>query len=98
MFRFFLCFPQVLPYNDFMINTVIFDMDGLLVDSEKAFLETYNELLDAYGYSLSKDTYLERYCGKIVKENAASIVRDYRLDIDPETFCKMLILRPWTRK
>ena len=47
MFRFFLCFPQVLPYNDFMINTVIFDMDGLLVDSEKAFLETYNELLDA---------------------------------------------------
>ncbi len=91
MFRFFLCFQQVLPYNDFMINTVIFDMDGLLVDSEKAFLETYNELLDAYGYSLSKDTYLERYCGKIVKENAASIVRDYHLDIDPETFCKMLI-------
>ena len=74
-----------------MINTVIFDMDGLLVDSEKAFLETYNELLDAYGYSLSKDTYLERYCGKTARENAASVVRDYKLDTDPETFYKMLV-------
>ena len=32
-----------------MIKAVIFDMDGLLIDSEKSFLEIYQEMIDSKG-------------------------------------------------
>ena len=32
-----------------MIKAVIFDMDGLLIDSEKSFLSIYQEMIDAKG-------------------------------------------------
>ena len=38
-------------------NTVIFDMDGLLIDSEPLWEEAADELLNGYGFSLSKKQY-----------------------------------------
>ena len=37
----------------------IFDMDGLLLDSEAAFMETLKELNASYGYTLTRDIYEE---------------------------------------
>ncbi len=74
-----------------LIDTVIFDMDGLLIDSEVAFLATYNELLQPYGYSLSKEEYIDRYCGKTLKDNAVAMQRDYALDITSDVLEQLMI-------
>lgn len=39
------------------INTVIFDMDGLLIDSEPLWKESANEVFYNYGFSLSEEEY-----------------------------------------
>lgn len=39
------------------LDTVIFDLDGLLVDSEPLWKEAADELLSAYGRSLTRDEY-----------------------------------------
>ncbi|MBQ7595308.1 MAG: HAD family phosphatase [Clostridia bacterium] len=42
-----------------MINAVIFDMDGLLVDSERVTFETLGELSKENGYIMTKDIYIQ---------------------------------------
>jgi beta-phosphoglucomutase-like phosphatase (HAD superfamily) len=39
-----------------MITTIIFDMDGVLVDSEYTFLQSKTEMLHAEGH-LKKESY-----------------------------------------
>ena len=40
------------------LNTVIFDMDGLLVDSEPLWFEAADEVFKMYGFSLNEEQYL----------------------------------------
>jgi sugar-phosphatase len=40
------------------LNTVIFDMDGLLIDSEPLWAEAANEVLALYGLNLTNDEYI----------------------------------------
>ena len=70
-----------------MINTVIFDLDGLLIDSEVSFMEIYNSLLEKYNCFLSVDDYLQEFCGKKIEDNVGKIVKKYNLPIsDKEVF------------
>jgi sugar-phosphatase len=39
------------------LNTVIFDMDGLLIDSEPLWHEAADEVFKLYGVSLSNEQY-----------------------------------------
>lgn len=39
------------------INTVIFDMDGVIFDTERIYLETWNDVFDKYGYKMTKEVY-----------------------------------------
>ena len=52
-----------------MIKAAIFDLDGLLVDTEIVSLKIYQELLSEYGYSFTKEEYAKHYSGKTEKEN-----------------------------
>jgi HAD superfamily hydrolase (TIGR01509 family) len=45
-----------------MIKAVIFDMDGVIVDSEPLHYEAHNILLGSYGHSLS-DEHIRKYAG-----------------------------------
>ena len=40
------------------INTVIFDMDGVIFDTERIYLETWNDVFDKYGYKMTKEVYI----------------------------------------
>lgn len=45
------------------IQAVIFDMDGLMIDSEPLHCEAYDRVLKKFGYDLTKDENSQRYVG-----------------------------------
>lgn len=47
-----------------MIDTVIFDFDGLLVDTEIIAYEIYHQILDKHGFVFTKEEYTQYYSGK----------------------------------
>lgn len=40
------------------IKGVLFDMDGVIFDTEKAYLETWTKVFKSYGYDLKRETYI----------------------------------------
>lgn len=46
-----------------MLSAVIFDFDGIIVDSEPLHFRAFNEVLDPLGFSVSWDAYCETYIG-----------------------------------
>ena len=64
-----------------MITTVIFDLDGLLADTEKLHWRAYQEALQAHGATLTEADYVEHWvrAGKGVGDWVAQ----QRLSLDP---------------
>ncbi len=62
-----------------MIRSVIFDLDGLLVDTEIIAYRTYEELLAEMGEPFSKEVYAREYSGKTLRENVAQFIKAYSL-------------------
>ncbi len=73
-----------------MINTVIFDLDGLLVDSETVFYQLYQDLLSRYNKGFSMKEYGEKYCGRKLVNNINDIIADYRLPLTFEQVDKFI--------
>ncbi len=61
------------------LNTVIFDMDGLLIDSEPLWKEAAEEVFAYYGKKLSKGEY-EQTTGLRTSEFVSWWLRDYNFD------------------
>lgn len=40
------------------IKGVLFDMDGVIFDTEKAYLDTWTKVFKSYGYDLKRETYI----------------------------------------
>jgi HAD superfamily hydrolase (TIGR01509 family) len=66
-----------------MITTVIFDLDGLLADTEKLHCRAYQEVLAGYGYELTKEAYSEHW----IRRGAGidEFIREHNVSIDPES-------------
>ena len=47
-----------------MIKAVIFDLDGLLIDSEIVSYKIYKEILNQFGHSFSIEEYAQNFSGK----------------------------------
>ncbi|MEO8679174.1 MAG: HAD family phosphatase [Vicinamibacterales bacterium] len=45
------------------LHAIVFDFDGVIVDSERLHLRAYQEILAPEGVTLSSDDYFERYLG-----------------------------------
>ena len=58
---------------------VIFDLDGLLIDSEIISYRLYQELLRPYGHNLTLEDYASDYSGKTAPENMRKAVETYGL-------------------
>ncbi|HEX2910114.1 MAG TPA: HAD family phosphatase [Chloroflexia bacterium] len=65
-----------------MFEAIIFDLDGLLVDSEKCHLEAWNQALKPYDVQL-EDFEAAALTDRRDFENAELFFRRYNLDTDP---------------
>ncbi|MBD5083799.1 MAG: HAD family phosphatase [Clostridiales bacterium] len=62
-----------------MIKAVIFDLDGLLVDTELIAYQIYKDILEKYGYQFTKEEYSQNYSGKSMTVNVPHVIETYQL-------------------
>jgi beta-phosphoglucomutase len=67
-----------------MIKAVIFDMDGVIVDSEPLHYEAHNKLLASYGHSLGSDE-IKKYAGLPSRVLYAQLKEKLNLPYDVDT-------------
>lgn len=66
-------------------DAIIFDVDGVIVDSEAVYCDTFNTTLGDFGAGISRSDYA--VCvGHPVEENSAYAVERYGLDVAPAVF------------
>jgi HAD superfamily hydrolase (TIGR01509 family) len=66
-------------------DLIIFDCDGVLIDSESLVCGLVSEELIALGYAISRDDVIERFAGRPQREMVADIEADWGKAL-PETF------------
>jgi phosphoglycolate phosphatase-like HAD superfamily hydrolase len=61
------------------INTVIFDMDGVLVDARDWHYESLNSALEIFGAAIPYSEHLERFDGLPTKAKLSMLVEEGRI-------------------
>ncbi|CAH0388276.1 unnamed protein product [Bemisia tabaci] len=69
------------------VTHVIFDMDGLLLDTEKIYKQTFNEVLQNYGKEYTDDVRV-KVVGCAAKDTFVIIKENTGVDVDPEQLRK----------
>ena len=64
-----------------MTKAIIFDLDGLLIDSEIISYKIYKEILKKYGHKYSVEEYAANYSGKTEVKNVTRLIADYGLPL-----------------
>ena len=62
-----------------MIKAVIFDLDGLLIDSEIISYKIYKEILQQFGHNFSIEEYVQNFSGKTEVKNVTNLIDTYNL-------------------
>ena len=68
-------------------SAIIFDVDGLIVDSEELYSRTYIETLEDYGRTIAREDYTAAV-GIPVEENSAQAVKHFDLNTTAEAYCE----------
>ncbi len=66
-----------------MLKAVIFDMDGVLINSEALYYEANRRLLLEYGHTYTKE-YNEQFIGSTCEYMWTQIAKDFNLSVSPE--------------
>ena len=72
-----------MPHH-FPFEAVLFDCDGVLVDSEPITNGVLRDMLEELGWTLTRDECMRIFVGKAVKDEAATIERETGFAITPE--------------
>ncbi len=67
-----------------MIKAVIFDLDGLLIDSEPIAYGVLQDMIKPYGGFITLDDYINNYLGRTVKFSVDKITNDYNMPLSSE--------------
>jgi beta-phosphoglucomutase len=65
-----------------MLRAVIFDFDGVIVDSEMMHFEAFNKALKPYEIQISKEQYFEEYLGLTDRDLLKALVEEGKLEIN----------------
>ncbi|HXS08647.1 MAG TPA: HAD family phosphatase [Candidatus Krumholzibacteria bacterium] len=65
----------------FSVSTVIFDFDGILVDSERHHMAAYNAVFQKYGHTLDETEYFKYWTS--LGHGPAGEIERHNLNIDP---------------
>lgn len=76
-----------------MIQAVIFDLDGLLVDTETICYQILKEILARFGHPFSLEEYTRDYSGKPETVNAAHLAEVYQLPWTAEETLERILHR-----
>ncbi len=57
-----------------MITTVLFDLDGLLIDSEVVYFQMAQEMVTQYGKSITLEDYVSKQSGRTLVDNVQSYI------------------------
>lgn len=74
-----------------MTKAVIFDLDGLLVDTEVTWHKVFQDVVGAYGHEMSLQEYVENYSGKTIVDNVKRMIQSYDLPITYEEGVEKMI-------
>ncbi len=66
-----------------MLRAIIFDMDGVLLDSESRHYQVLRQLLGEYGYCYTREHFLQ-YCGIPEYDMWPKLLQAAKIDADPE--------------
>lgn len=64
-----------------MYKAIIFDLDGLLIDSEVISYQLYQDLVKPYGHSFLLEDYVQNFSGKAALINMENIIKKFCLPI-----------------
>jgi beta-phosphoglucomutase len=73
-----------------MLEAVIFDFDGVLVDSEKLHYQAFNRTLTKFNYQLSMRDYYDRFLGLSDQELLRVVDKEGKLSLSNQQFKKLL--------
>ena len=64
------------------VKLVIFDCDGVLIDSEVLSMEAWQETLNDFNISLSKQYFIDHFLGKSLEHVEQVVKNDFSLDLN----------------
>ena len=67
-----------------MLRSAIYDLDGLLIDSETVAYHVDRDILRYYGHDFTLAHYAEKYSGRTILRNITDFVEEYALPITVE--------------
>src|SRR5476651_1498466 len=73
-----------------MLSAVIFDFDGIIVDTEPLHYKAFQEVLAPFGYGYSWDEYLRNYIGFDDRDAFRETFRASRRNISPEELSRLI--------
>ena len=76
---------QVTPHmagDDYIIRAILFDFDGVIVQSEKLYMETFLEFLHPYGVKVSEERWYNEFAGTGKKHIFEVLVDEYKIQED----------------
>ena len=62
-----------------MLQTVLFDMDGVLIDATEWHYEALNESLEIFGFSIPRDEHLNRFNGMTTRSKLEILSQENNL-------------------
>ena len=82
--------PQSAIYNpQSTMDALIFDFDGVVVDSEPVHLVCFQRVLETVGVELSESDYYDKYLGYDDRDCLRIAARDAGLDLDAERIARL---------
>jgi len=60
-----------------MSKAIIFDMDGVIADTEKAYMESFNKILEKFNIKINKNEWFQRFPGTGTTYTMSTVFKEH---------------------